>query len=123
MSDELKQTILVVDDAPENISVIKGLLGEKYKLKAALDGERALKIAAKGVDLILLDIQMPSMNGFEVCEQLKVDPATTGIPVIFLSGEEDPASAERARSLGAVAYVTKPVDPAQLIQAVSDQLQ
>jgi len=75
--------ILIVDDAPENIDVLSGILREDYRIKAALDGERALKIAESPSppDLILLDVMMPKMDGYEVCRRLKENPATNKIPV------------------------------------------
>ena len=88
-SKEDKQTILVVDDAPVNIELLSNILSPNYKVKGAINGEKALKIAHKESqpDLILLDIVMPGMNGYEVCEQLKQDPATASIPVIFITAK------------------------------------
>lgn len=119
MNQPLKKTILVVDDAPENIGVVKGLLGQDYKIKAALGGEKAIQIASKGVDLILLDIRMPGMDGFEVCARIKDNSSTANTPIIFLSGESDPTFEARALELGAVAFLTKPIDPVQLLSAIS----
>jgi len=118
MTEALKKTILVVDDAPENIHLIKGLLGRQFKIKAALEGEKALKIAVKGADLILLDIQMPGMDGFEACRRLKEQPDTAAIPVVFLSGEEEAEHKERAAELGAASFFSKPVDPIQFSRFV-----
>ena len=85
--DSQKQTILVVDDTPENIDVLSGILNQEYRVKVALNGERALKIAASDSppDLILLDVMMPGMDGYEVCRRLKGDEATHDIPVIFVT--------------------------------------
>lgn len=70
-----KATILVVDDTPENIDILVGILGDDYKVKVAIDGPRALALVAKTLpDLILLDVMMPGMNGYEVCKQLKQEP-------------------------------------------------
>ena len=79
------KTVLIVDDTPDNISVMTALLEDEYRLKVANSGERALAIArsANPPDLILLDIMMPGMDGYEVCRQLKSDPATRDIAVIF----------------------------------------
>lgn len=117
--EDSRKTILVVDDAPENIGVVKGLLSKEYKIKAALQGEKAIQIAEQGVDLILLDIRMPGMDGFEVCTRLKRNSNSSNIPIIFLSGEYEPTFEERALALGAAAFITKPVDPAQLLSAVN----
>ena len=106
-----KQIILVVDDTPENIDIISSLLRQTYKVKAAINGERALKIAGADVppDLILLDIMMPEMDGYEVITRLKADPKTADIPVVFLTA--DVSAKEKGMSLGAVDFVTKPIDP------------
>lgn len=111
-----KKTVLVVDDAPENIDLLVGLLKEQFIVKAARDGKIALKIAhsPSPPDLILLDIIMPEMDGFDVCRELKSDPATSQIPVIFLSGEIGDEERRRGRELGAADYLTKPVEPAKL---------
>jgi PleD family two-component response regulator len=114
MGDEqAKATILVVDDTPENIDVLNGILKPDYKIKVALNGEKALKVATsdKKPDLILLDIMMPGMDGFEVCRRLKGDADTSHIPVIFVSGAEDAASKDEGLKLGAVDYIVKPIDP------------
>lgn len=113
--------ILVVDDAPENLDVVRNLLAPRYTVKAATNGAVALKIAGKQPpDLVLLDIQMPGMNGYEVCRQLKADPATAGIPVVFLTGESG-VDADVA-SAGGCGYATKPVDPATLLQLIDRHL-
>jgi len=117
------QTILVVDDAPENIDVLKGILSEHYKIKAAINGENALKVALKSPpDLILLDVLMPNMDGYEVCQKLKENPATESIPVIFVTGESAVEDEMRGFSLGAVDYITKPVSPPVVFARVQAQL-
>jgi putative two-component system response regulator len=119
-----KQTVLVVDDAPENIDLVVGILKEQYTVKAARNGQVALKIARSPNPpaLILLDIVMPDMDGFEVCHELKADLATAVIPVIFLSGEIGAEERRRGTELGAVDYLTKPVDPAKLSVAIESAL-
>jgi len=119
-----KRTVLVVDDAPENIDLLVGLLKEQYTVKAARNGRLALMIARspRPPDLVLLDIMMPEMDGFEVCRQLKGDPATAAIPVIFLSGEIGTEERRRGSALGAADYLTKPVEPAKLNGAIDTAL-
>jgi len=105
-----KPTVLIVDDMPENIDILRGILKNNYKLKIATDGENALKIA-KGQqkpDIILLDIMMPGMDGYEVCEQLKQDPTTQAIPVIFITAKTATEDEQRGFQLGAVDYILKP---------------
>ena len=114
MSSNSKQSILVVDDTPENIDVLSGVLRTEFKVKAALNGERALKIAFSDPkpDMILLDIMMPGMDGYEVCRQLKENPATSKIPVIFVTAKNQEEDEKRGLELGAVDYITKPISPA-----------
>ena len=115
--------ILAVDDTPENLDVVKGALGAQYVIKAAINGMIALKIAQKGSpDLILLDIRMPGMDGFEVMEQLQADEVTRRIPVIFLTGESDREVKQRAQDMGAAGFVTKPIDGTMLRQTVAAAL-
>jgi putative two-component system response regulator len=115
-----KPTVLAVDDTPENLDVVKGLLTPMYVVKAAINGMMALKIAEKQIpDLILLDIRMPQMDGYEVCRRLKANAATAGIPVIFLTGESDAASEFEANEAGAVGYITKPIDPDTLLAKIN----
>jgi len=119
--DENKKVILAVDDAPENLDVVKGLLSPHYTIKAAVNGQMALKIAEKqSPDLILLDIRMPGMDGYEVCRKLKADEATACIPVIFLTGESDVAA--EVAAVGGAGYVTKPIEPDALLARIKDYL-
>lgn len=112
-SETEKNTILIVDDTPENIDILSGILESDYKIKVALNGERALTIANKTPkpDLILLDIMMPGMDGYEVCESLKSNPATQSIPVIFVTAMSEDEHEEKGFTLGAVDYITKPIKP------------
>ena len=114
LSAEEKQCILAVDDAPENIEIIRNLLGKDFQVKAATKGAKALEIARRkpSPDLILLDIMMPEMDGYEVCRRLKADPETANIPVIFLTGKNDAADEVEGFELGATDYITKPFHPA-----------
>ncbi|NMM42885.1 two-component system response regulator [Rhodospirillaceae bacterium KN72] len=111
-------TILVVDDTPENLSLMSDLLRDDYRVKVATNGEKALRIAAgdSGPDMILLDVMMPGMDGYEVCRRLKADPATKDIPIIFLTARTDPEDERVGLELGAVDFITKPVNP-PLVQA------
>jgi len=118
-----KPVILAVDDTPENLDVVKGTLGADYTVRAAINGRIALKIAEKQLpDLILLDIMMPEMDGYEVCQKLKSDPRTAGIPVVFLTGSHDDTSQGKAFDLGAVDFITKPINGAVLKQCVKNIL-
>jgi signal transduction histidine kinase len=126
--DELKfnekSTILVVDDTPDNLVLMSSLLKSDYKVKIVNGGEKALKIAASDTppDLILLDIMMPEMDGYEVCRQLKGDPRTEGIPVIFLTAKSEVEDERKGLQLGAVDYITKPVSPPILMARVKNHL-
>ena len=123
-NDQPKPTILVVDDSPENIDVMNGILKPDYKVKVALNGEKALKIANsdKPPDLILLDIMMPGIDGYEVCRQIKSQEATKHIPIIFVSGAEDSESKDTGFSLGAVDYIVKPIEPAIVKEKIEKYL-
>ena len=119
-----RQTILVVDDTPDNIALLSALLKDRYKVRAANNGERALAIAAgqPRPDLILLDIMMPGMDGYEVCERLKIDPHTADIPVIFLTAKVQVEDEEFGLRLGAVDYITKPISPPIVLARVETHL-
>lgn len=115
-----RRTILVVDDAPENIDLLVGLLKQRFTVKAARSGPVALKICHSPAppDLVLMDIVMPEMDGYEACRRLKGDPATAAIPVIFLSGEKE----VRAGECGAAGWLSKPVDAERLLAAIDSAL-
>ena len=115
---EPQATILVVDDSPENLQVISAVLKEHYKVKIAINGERALALAtsADPPDLILLDVMMPGMDGYEVCSRLKAHPATARIPVLFVSSRDEEEDEARGLSLGAIDYLVKPIRPS-IVQA------
>ncbi len=110
---ETKATILIVDDAPENIDILRGLLKDEYKIKVAINGAKALKIAQSTheLDLILLDVMMPDMDGYEVCRQLKSQISTSSIPVIFVTAKGETKDEALGFDLGAVDYITKPISP------------
>lgn len=117
-------TILVVDDASENIDLLRGLLHGQYEIRAAISGELALRLALIEPlpKLILLDVMMPGMDGYEVCRQLKADPRTRDIPVIFVTAMAETANELHGLSLGAVDYLTKPVVPAIVHARVNTHL-
>jgi putative two-component system response regulator len=120
-----KQSILVVDDIPENIDVLNLMLRHDYKIKVAKRGETALKIAMSPnpPDLILLDIMMPEMDGYEVCRQLKENSSTRKIPVIFVTAKDEVVDEAKGFKLGAVDYITKPVSPSIVQARVRNQLE
>ena len=104
--------VLVVDDCVENIDLLKGLLDNKYIVMAATNGATAIKIAQKKTPhLILLDIEMPGMSGYEVCLKLKENPITESIPVVFVTAKDKEMDEAKGFSVGAADYVTKPVSP------------
>ncbi len=120
----LDALILIVDDNPKNIQLIGALLDKaSYRLSIADSGIKALNISVlEPPDLILLDIMMPEMNGFETLGRLKADPKTRDIPVIFLSALTDTVNKVEGFRLGAVDYITKPVEPEELMARVNTHL-
>ncbi len=124
MTTDKKATILIVDDTPENLDVLKGLLGSEYNLKVAVNGKIALKIANLDPhpDLILLDIMMPVMDGYETCTELKANPDTQDIPVIFITAKTETDDIVKGFDVGAIDYVTKPFNPPELLARVKTQL-
>ena len=119
-----KPVILLVDDTPANLAMMSELLMKRYKVKAVNNGEKALQIAGMGQppDLVLLDIMMPGMNGFEVCRRLKADPRTRHIPVIFLTAMSQADEEQSGFELGAVDYITKPISPPIVMARVQTHL-
>jgi signal transduction histidine kinase len=119
-----RATILVVDDTPDNLALMSNLLMVDYKVKIANSGAKALRIAASDTppDLILLDIMMPGMDGYQVCRQLKKDPGTRQIPVIFLTARAEREDEQLGLELGAVDYITKPISPPIVLARVKNHL-
>ncbi len=113
-----KPTILIVDDEPANIQILAACLKDKYDIKVATSGEHCLGLIRSNLDpdLILLDIEMPEMNGYTVCKCLKNFSETESTPVIFVTARDGEGDEEKGLSLGAVDYITKPVSPA-IVQA------
>jgi len=122
---DLSYELLIVDDVSDNIKVAMNILKENnYNFSFATDGKQALEIInKKNFDLILLDIMMPELNGFDVCRTLQNDPLTQNIPIIFITAKADIDSLTKGFELGAVDYITKPFHPAELLSRVSTHLQ
>lgn len=120
-----RATILVVDDTPDNLSLMSGLLKDAYRVKIANSGEKALRIAATqpAPDLILLDIMMPEMDGYAVIRRLKGDSSTRHIPVIFLTAKSEVEDETLGFELGAVDYITKPISPPIVLSRVKTHLE
>ncbi|ERI53878.1 response regulator [Pseudomonas sp. AOB-7] len=120
-----QEMILVVDDTPDNLQLISELLIDRYRVKVANNGAKALRIAqgSPAPDLILLDIMMPEMDGYEVCRRLKADPQTRDIPLIFLTAKSEVADEQLGFDLGAADYITKPISPPIVLARVKAQLQ
>ena len=119
-----KAMILVVDDMPDNLALMSVLLKDDYKVKIANSGEKALKIAMSDElpDLVLLDIMMPGMDGYEVCRQLKLDSRTANIPVIFITAKVEEEDERKGLELGAIDYITKPISPPIVMARVKNYL-
>lgn len=109
-SNFARRTVLIVDDVPDNISLLNAALVHEYNVKVATGGKRAIEIAAASpVDIILLDVMMPEMDGFETCRRLKENPVTRRIPVLFITALHEVSDEARGFSCGAVDYITKPI--------------
>src|SRR6185369_16440873 len=115
-----KRTLLVVDDEPDNLTLLSGVLKDEYKIKVANSGARALQAMQGGPlpDLVLLDVMMPEMDGHEVLQRMRDDPRTRDVPVIFVTAMSDAADEQRGLALGAVDYITKPISPATALARV-----
>ncbi len=120
-----RPTILIVDDMPENLTILAALLQPCYRIRAANSGPRALSAATSSPrpDLILLDVMMPDIDGYEVLRELRENPTTSDIPVIFVTAMDSSEDEERGLNLGAVDYITKPIRPAIMLSRVRTQLE
>ena len=118
-------TVLVVDDMPDNLRLMSDLLKDVYNVKVSRSGETAIDIVNSYIqpDLILLDIMMPEMDGYEVCSHLKSNPKTEKIPVIFLSSKNEVSDETKGFELGAVDYITKPISPSIVLSRVKTHLE
>ena len=123
-SPTISTNILIVDDKPDNVRLLSTILTEKgYQVRKALNGQRAIATVQEfPPTLILLDVMMPEMNGYEVCAQLKASPKTSSIPVIFLSALDDVVDKVKAFDVGAVDYITKPFQDKEVLARVANQL-
>jgi response regulator RpfG family c-di-GMP phosphodiesterase len=120
-----KHTVLIVDDTPDNLVLLNGLLRHEYNVKAANNGHKALQIAAEAPppDLILLDIMMPEIDGYTVCRKLKELEASRNIPVLFISALADTFDIVKAFDVGGVDYITKPFQPPEVMARVKTHLE
>ena len=120
-----RPTLLVVDDTPDNLSLMSGILKDTYKVKVANSGEKALKIAETDSppDLILLDIMMPGMDGYQTCIRLQTHANTRHVPIIFLTAKAEVEDETYGLELGAVDYITKPITPSILLARVKTHLE
>jgi class 3 adenylate cyclase/CheY-like chemotaxis protein len=119
-----RPTILVVDDTPANLSLLTGLLKDRYRVKVASNGIKAIDLAtAAPPDLVLLDIMMPEMDGYEVCRRLKANEETRSVPVIFLTAKHETEDEEQGFSVGAVDFIHKPISPPIVAARVKTHLE
>ncbi len=117
------KTILIIDDTQSNVEILMNILDDKYDLLASLSGREGLEIVAEEkVDLILLDIMMPDLDGFEVCKKLKNNPKTNNIPVIFITASNDEYSIQQAYEVGGVDYITKPIKSREVLSRINTHL-
>lgn len=120
-----KPRVLIVDDTPDNLHLLAEMLGEDYEVRIATGGQRALELASRDdlrPDLILLDVMMPGMSGFEVCRAIKESDATRNIPIIFVTAKDGQENEARGLSLGAVDYITKPFHLAIVLARVRNHI-
>ncbi len=123
MSEETLKSVLIVDDTPTNIDILMEILAEEYDVSVAIDGESALESVKESIpDIILLDIMMPGMDGYEVCTRLKNDDTTKDIPVIFITAMNDIKDEIRGFEVGAIDYITKPFSPPVVQRRVESAL-
>ncbi|MBV7316076.1 two-component system response regulator [Shewanella sp. NIFS-20-20] len=119
-----KPCVLIVDDAPENLALLHGLLKDSYLVRAANSGEAALDVVSKmPIDIVLLDVIMPGMDGYEVCRRLKQNEETRSIPVIFLTAKDSTKDEQFGLDLGASDYIAKPISPPIVFARVKTHLQ
>ncbi|WP_042145473.1 MULTISPECIES: diguanylate cyclase [unclassified Pseudoalteromonas] len=119
-----KPLILIVDDSPTNIQLLAACLKNDYRLKIATSGEQCLQLISDNIepDLILLDVEMPGLSGYQVCAKLKVKDSTASIPIIFVTGRQGDEDETKGLRLGAVDYITKPIRPAIVVARVNTHI-
>jgi len=124
MEKSSRANVLIVDDSSTNIRVVSNILSTlNYKIYIAKNGIQALNLLSKlSPDVILMDVQMPNMNGFECCERIFNILSPLTIPVIFLSGSNDDSDRKKAKAAGGIAYITKPINADELVQALDEHL-
>ncbi len=124
MPEVKKYTILVVDDEPTNVAVLNAMLRDNYKVKAALNGENAIKVAKNypQPDLILLDVLMDKMDGFEVCKILKSNKDTKHIPIVFVTALNERKSDQKGIQLGAIDFFSKPYNAPIILKRIENHL-
>ena len=124
MSHSGRKLVLIVDDVPTNLAVATGALKDLFRTKVTTNGEKALAIAsgAEKPDLVLLDVMMPGMDGYEVCRRLKANPETAGIPIVFITAKTCAEDREKGIEAGAVDYIHKPFEAPVLIERVQAHL-
>ncbi len=124
MTSTNKKTVLIIDDCPENIQLMYGLLKDTYDVQAAMNCKDALEIIYSYYqpDLILLDIVMPEMDGYEVIQRLKADDRSASIPVMFITARDGEFDEELGYKLGAVDFITKPINPEFVLQRIETLL-
>jgi putative two-component system response regulator len=123
MRSNSKQRLLVVDDTETNIDILVDMLGDEFRVSVAMDGESALEDAERiQPDLVLLDIMMPGIDGYQVCKKLKENEITKDIPIIFLTALSEGDNQARGLALGAVDYITKPFRPELVKARIADYL-
>ena len=124
MRDLSQCTVMVVDDVEANVDILGEVLGEDYDISVAMDGETALELVREiHPDLILLDVMMPEMSGYEVCTQLKADPKTAGIPIVFVTAMGEVEDETKGLELGAIDYLVKPISPPIVKARVKNHLE
>ncbi|WP_320008652.1 two-component system response regulator [Maridesulfovibrio sp.] len=124
MTSHEKQTVLIVDDVPQNLDLLYEVLKDRYRVKAAMNGTKAVEIlfSSEPPDIVLLDVMMPEMDGYEVCRRIKADLRSMKIPVIFVTAMGEEQDETYGFELGAVDYITKPINPAIVLARVKTQL-
>lgn len=124
MEKDLRASVLIVDDSSTNIRVVSNILAPfNYKIHIAKSGIQALNLLSKlNPDIILMDIQMPNMNGFECCERVNSILSPMTVPIIFLSGSNDEKDILKAKSVGGLDYITKPINADKLLKTLDDHL-